>query len=104
MTTFQFHLSSWTFFLSHYRGYLSFQRRRRIANPPPIPPAPAEAAGREDEPEVEPVFNEAEGNRPESPTTHANPLDEPVITPTRLFVTAVSTFFSSLIPERPPRT
>ena len=95
-------------FSRHYRGYLTLQRRRRVVNPPaaaaPPPPNDGEQVPRDDEMEGEPVINEGEGNRSETSTTRpTNPIDEPPITATRLFVTAVSTFFSSLIPERPPR-
>ncbi|CAF3745478.1 unnamed protein product [Rotaria sp. Silwood1] len=100
----------------HCRGYLSIHRRRRAQVPPVpiVPEQPAAAAandveqGGEDETEVEVVPNEAqnqndiERQRPPPPPP-APPVGDNQITTSRLLLTAVSTFFSSLIPERPQR-
>lgn len=86
---------------------MSLQRRRRAAAVPPVGAAAAandvDAAARDDEGDNEPLINEGEANPPETVRPTPNPSNDPPITATRLFVTAVSTFFSSLIPERPPR-
>lgn len=97
----------------HCRGYLSLQRRRRV-QVQPAPVVPEQAAGNdgeqggEDEAEPEPAANEAQNQndiqrqRPSPPPP--GPLGDNQIPTTRVLLTAVSTFFSSLIPERPQRT
>ncbi|CAF1410346.1 unnamed protein product [Rotaria sordida] len=105
----------------HCRGYLSIHRRRRAVQVPPAPIVPEQAAaaavpaaagndgeqGGEDEVEPEVVANEAqnqndiEHQRPSPPPP--GPVGENQITTSRLLFTAISTFFSSLIPERPQR-
>lgn len=91
----------------HCRGYLSIQRRRRV-QPNPAPAAPEQAAGNNEAAggTDEEVENEANDNnqqtRPSEPPP--NPFGDNQISTTRVFLTAVSTFFSSLIPERPQRT
>lgn len=84
----------------HCRGYLSIPRRRRAPAPAPPVNEPGEPAA-DNENRDEPINNEASNRRPmpdERPTEV-----EPAVSPGRLFITAVSTFFSSLIPERPQR-
>ncbi|CAF3882462.1 unnamed protein product, partial [Adineta steineri] len=96
----------------HCRGYLSIQRRRRIqVQPiPVVPEQPAENNGEhvgEDEAEGEQAGNEAQNQndiqRPRQTPSPPAPIVENQITTARLLFTAVSTFFSSLIPERPQR-
>jgi len=97
----------------HCRGYLSIQRRRR-AQVQPAPVVPEQAAGNDgeqggdDEAEPEPVANEPQNQndiqRQHPPPPPPGPVGDNQITTTRVLLTAVSTFFSSLIPERPQRT
>ncbi|CAF4942445.1 unnamed protein product [Rotaria sp. Silwood1] len=111
----------------HCRGYLSIHRRRRAQVPPVpiVPEQPAAAAandveqGGEDETEVEVIANEAQNQNDierqrvckmfcffepkPPPPPPAPPVGDNQITTSRLLLTAVSTFFSSLIPERPQR-
>ncbi|CAF3262157.1 unnamed protein product [Rotaria sp. Silwood2] len=101
----------------HCRGYLSIHRRRRAQVPPaPVVPEQAAAAaaaandveqGGEDEIEAEVVANEAQNQndieRQRPPPPPPGPVGETEVTTSRLLLTAVSTFFSSLIPERPQR-
>jgi len=105
----------------HYRGFLSLQRRRRAQVQPPVvpveqeeqqqPPPPATDAEQQpadDEPEADAAPPLAP-NEPQNPNDLQRPQPPPLvpvdnqITTTRLLVTAISTFFSSLIPERPQR-
>lgn len=89
----------------HCRGYLTLQRRRPAPVQPLVPPA--EPAARNDgDDEVEPGANDAQNDiqRPTPVAPQSGPAADNPITATRLVLTAVSTFFSSLIPERPQRT
>ncbi|UJR15211.1 hypothetical protein I4U23_002170 [Adineta vaga] len=92
----------------HCRGYLSIQRRRRV-QVPPAPAAPEQAAenDEEDENEAEPAANDAQNQndiqRQRPPTPPRAPVIDNQVTTTRLLFTAVSSFFFSLIPERPQR-
>ncbi|CAF1136522.1 unnamed protein product [Adineta ricciae] len=96
----------------HCRGYLSIQRRRRVqVQPVPAatPAAPEQAAENdgEDDNEREPATNEAQNQndiqRQRSSTPTRAPMVDNQVTTSRLLMTAVSSFFSSLIPERPQR-
>ncbi|CAF3195593.1 unnamed protein product [Rotaria socialis] len=96
----------------HCRGYLSIHRRRRVQVPPApvVPEQPAANDGEQvGEAEAEPEvavneaqnLNDAERQRPVPPAP--GPVEENPVTTTRLLLTALSTFFSSLVPERPQR-
>ncbi|CAF0966208.1 unnamed protein product [Adineta steineri] len=97
----------------HCRGYLSIQQRRHAQNQQ-IPHIVEQAAGNDveqgmnEEIDTEQIQNDEpnsndiqlqESSTVTPPTTESATDNQ--ITPTRLLFTAVSTFFSSLIPERP---
>ncbi|CAF1259943.1 unnamed protein product [Rotaria magnacalcarata] len=96
----------------HCRGYLSIHRRRRVQVPPApvVPEQPVAHDGEqvgegEAEPEVAANearnLNDAEHQRSVPPAP--GPVEENPVTTSRLLLTALSTFFSSLVPERPQR-